>query len=435
VFVRWSILGQMDTPTGPRYHVIQGDVHEVLVQLVRMGVGPFDALFCDPPYGISFMSRAWDHGVPSVEVWRAALELLRPGANVVAFGGTRTWHRLAIAIEDAGLEMRDSIIGWTYGSGWPKPADVAKYIDKAKGAKRKVTKTIPDQWSDKGSTYELAGSEQRVTIDRTDEPATQDAARFDGWHANLKPSWEPALMFRKPLEGGLATNALAHGVAGLNIDGCRIGTSKRVPGSLSNTRGSVYSDPGSGHLDPGRTGMNPDIGRWPANQILICECGTDPHAQGCPVGALDEQSGQLTSGKAPASGFVRKSKGGACYGQHTANAGTLHGDTGTASRFFYVAKVSAAERGDCAHPCMKPVELTTYIARLLLPPPRADGQPRRILVPFSGSGSEMVGAVLAGWDEVIGIELDAQWIPRAYERLAQAAERLLAYLADLAAAA
>jgi site-specific DNA-methyltransferase (adenine-specific) len=403
-----------------RWRVIEGDVEDAARGKMLAGMGPFDALLCDPPYGIMFMGSTWDHGVPSAEVWRALAEHLRPGAGVVAFGGTRTWHRLAVAMEDAGLEMRDSLV-WHYATGWPKPADVGKYVDKRLGAARDVTGANPNARPNRaGRSGHACGTQ--TAGDVVTAPATLAARRFDGWHANLAPSWEPALVFRRPLDGTLADNALAHGVAGLWVDGARVpahGRELKEHGRSRITRSSASSyDVGIGR----HTGYT-NLGRWPKNAIFCCEettCGgaeqDGEHAPGCPVYEMNEQGGWRKSGGPGTARANNKNVYGRANGPRPCDG---RDDEGYVSRFFYVAKVSRKERAGIPHPCMKPIKLCQQIATLLLPPPRRDGRPRRILVPYSGSGSEMIGALQAGWDQVVGVELDPAWTSAARERVAR----------------
>jgi site-specific DNA-methyltransferase (adenine-specific) len=359
-----------------------GDCRDVLPTLEASS---FDACLCDPPYGLTankkggsgvaslnerspagrsrigtgggFMGNKWDAGVPGPETWAAVYRVLKPGAFLLAFGGTRTHHRLMCAIEDAGFEIRDMLM-WLYGSGFPKSLDISKAIDKKAGAKREVTGP-------------------RVYGDGTDA-----AKLWDGYGTALKPAYEPIIVAMKPCEGTFAENALRHGIAGINIEAGRIGTAE------STARPS------------GANGTYP-AGRWPANVILNEESAR----------LLDEQSGQ--SSEKPrllhhrsAAGFVDT---GGAFETRT------HGDSGGASRFFYCAKASKSERGDGNnHPTVKPLKLIEYLARLILPP-----QGGKLLVPFSGSGSEMLGARNAGWTDVTGIELSAKYADIAIERLRQ----------------
>lgn len=426
-------------PTEPPWRIVRKPVLDALAD----DLGTFDAILCDPPYGLGFMGKGWDHGVPSADVWRAARTHLRPGALMLAFGGSRTWHRLAVGIEDAGLELRDTIFAWMYGSGWSKPADVGKYIDKRLGAKRAVVGGNPNARANRvarDNCHSMGGESEGRDITA---PGSPEAERFDGYHANLKPACEPVVVARVPLDGGLAGNALAHGVAGFNVAGCRIGVTKRVPGGRPSQKpNAVYGAASVRHDD--ESGRDPNPGRWPANVVLTCDeaiCGPgDPreieHKPGCHVYELDRQSGWSTArpSKANLAGPVTTSHLGS-----VASSVKGHGfhvrivDDGTASRFFYTGKVRASERGASAHPCMKPLALCEYLARLILPPVRRDGAPRRLLVPFSGSGSEMIGALRAGWDEVVGIEYDAgcdnpgkrpdYWADTAERRIAEFASK------------
>lgn len=254
----------MSTPS-PTVVLHVGDVLDLLKTFPD---NHFDDLFCDPPYGLSFMGYEWDHGVPSKAVWKEALRVLKPGGHLLAYGGTRKWHRLAVNIEDGGFEIRDSMM-WLYGTGFPKGHDISKAIDKAVGS------PVSETW--------------------------------EGYKTALKPAWEPLVLGMKSTEGTYAANALKHGVAGLNIEASRIGTTKRVPGSLSRRgEGTALS----GSVDKSlrketgeEDGHNPNIGRYPANLVLQHhpDCGTEVvealecHAD-CPVRRLDEQTGVLKSG-------------------------------------------------------------------------------------------------------------------------------------------
>jgi hypothetical protein len=410
------------------FKIIVGDVEDVLPKLE----GPFDAVACDPPYGLSFMGKAWDRGVPGEPIWRLVLELLRPGAFVAAFGGTRTYHRLACAIEDAGFEVRDCL-SWLYASGFPKSLDVSKAIDKAAGVERAVIGSrrtsqptgnayAQDEWT--------KARRQAHDVDYT-APATGAARTWDGYGTALKPAWEPCILAMKPLDGTFAANVLEHGTGAINVEGCRIGTEGGT------AKGTFPREPSQGVYGNGINGaceiLDIGKGRWPANVAL------DEDA----AAMLDEQSGKLTSGANPTRRGSDKFR--EAYGDFRGQRECVAhrgADSGGASRFFYVAKVATAERnagleaGDpCRHPTLKPVKLAEWIAKLLLPPPREDGSPRRLLVPFSGAGSEVAGALRAGWDEVVGIERSeeyAAWsrkrIP-ALERLTfEAAARATAYL-------
>jgi hypothetical protein len=201
-----------------------GDLREVLPTLPEASV---DFVVTDPPYGLGFMEKDWDHDVPGPDYWRAVARVCKPGALMLAFGGTRTYHRLICAIEDGGWEIRDCLM-WLYGQGFPKAADVGKMIDKAKGAVREVVGTKIGQpgysLADNGRTNEVYGDLHNPEAEcAITAPATPEAARWTGWANSLKPAWEPIVLAMKPLDGTLAHNAETWGVAGMNIDAARIG--------------------------------------------------------------------------------------------------------------------------------------------------------------------------------------------------------------------
>lgn len=264
------------------YAVLCGDVSEVLPTLAPES---FDAVLCDPPYGLSFMQKIWDHGVPSREVWEAVARTLKPGAHLLAFGGTRTFHRLAVAIEDAGFEVRDCL-SWLYGSGFPKSLDISKAIDKAAGAEREVVGRRTDGC---GNTEASIHKSEGFAASRSAEfdvtaPATDAARQWQGYGSALKPAWEPCIVAMKPTDGTFAENALRHGVAGLNVDGCRIGTVRGVPASISRNKNP------NGDFGPRSAGtvsdLDPNLGRWPANLLLDEEAAR----------LLDEMSGERKAG-------------------------------------------------------------------------------------------------------------------------------------------
>ena len=205
--------------TDPPYHLLQAS---------RKG-SPRTPGSVETPYGRTrtggekgFMGQTWDGGDVAFQpdTWRAVLRVMKPGAHLVAFGGTRTYHRMVCAIEDAGFEIRDQI-GWLYGSGFPKSLGVGKAIDKAAGADRKVTRAGFKQIGGYGDDWDTKSSAKR---ERRDEPATTEAEQWDGWGTALKPAWEPIVVARKPLIGTVAENVLAHGTGALNINGCRVET-------------------------------------------------------------------------------------------------------------------------------------------------------------------------------------------------------------------
>ena len=604
------------------YKILQGDVMERLAELPDAS---FHGCLTDPPYGLKFMGEAWDHGVPSTEVWAEVLRVLKPGAMLLAFGGTRTHHRLMCNIEDAGFEIRDCMM-YLYGAGFPKSLDISKAIDKAAGAENVIGR-IPDRWTGKGNSLNFAidrpQSECKVTA-----PATPAAKTWSGYGTALKPSLEPVILAHKsltvvpfntkimaesenliggllcqlfsnansaeaisksnhptrkhaesasalmiaairhgsqsaewcekmatfnspemvktclsivwswsdildvtlkhenifttstaielttalktlnyclsetipdsiieavshpvgsassatdaasnstdakenrsdtrsafarvlaslrrmsrcadgadvnimlaarsasfvlhdaitnlvanlpddlfpryepiclamkPTDGTFANNALTHGVAGINVDGGRIGTTTRTNASAPRHKRNTSV---SGFVTGTQTEIH-NYGRWPANLILDEEAAE----------MLDRQSGTLISGANPAVRHPDKTR--SVYGAfkgHECKA-VRGADSGGASRFFYCAKASASERTladgtQIDHPTMKPLALTTYLARLILPP--CGGS---IFVPYSGVASEVIGAIRAGWTEVTGIDLSPDYCEMAERRI------------------
>src|SRR5699024_6233899 len=183
-----------------------------------------DAIVTDPPYGLGFMGKKWDGLPPSLEWAEACYRVLKPGGHIAAFGGTRTWHRLAVAIEDAGFEMRDSL-AWLYGTGFPKSHNVGKAIDKAAGVEREVIGANPNHRAVSGVAYEGIYGSGITGSSTITAPATPEAAQWDGWDTALKPAFEPIVLAHKPhAEKTVARNVLEHGIGAINIDECRIAT-------------------------------------------------------------------------------------------------------------------------------------------------------------------------------------------------------------------
>jgi site-specific DNA-methyltransferase (adenine-specific) len=429
-----------------RATIYHGDCLEVLRALPDASV---DAVVTDPPYGINFMGKAWDgaaiaqaavSGVDHTKTrersasmhagsydlsatgnrafqawateWAAeCLRVLKPGGHLLAFGGTRTWHRLACAIEDAGFEVRDSI-AWMYGSGFPKSLDVSKAIDKAAGAEREVVGSkiglpgyslAPSKGTGDLRFGGFGGDGDPEREAQITAPATDAAREWSGWGTALKPAHEPIVVARKPLVGTVAANVLEHGTGALNIDACRIGTAEDLQGSTvrDDIRGGGF---GSGHRPAGDVlpyRQNP-AGRWPANVVL----DEDQAAE------LDRQSGVRSSPRQ-----YTKSKAGWLPPtvEHVTNElqSVEYGDSGGASRFFYVAKAPARERpkvDGTAHPTVKPLTLMRWLCRLVTPP---DGV---ILEPFAGSGTTVEAALLEGF-RVVAIEREADYLPLIQARL------------------
>lgn len=373
-----------------------------------------DAIVTDPPYGLGFMGKKWDGLPPSLEWAEACYRVLKPGGHIAAFGGTRTWHRLAVAIEDAGFEMRDSL-AWLYGSGFPKSMDVSKAIESTvatgKSNSRSLRKTEQDG---DGEAYTLTGKnngimgETRTYERKTFAPATPEAAQWDGWGTALKPAFEPIVLARKPLaEKTVARNVLAHGTGAINIDACRIGADGGCSGAGPGPSGGIYGD----GLNGARALPVAGLGRWPANVLL------DQHA----AAWVDEQSGVSVS-KRSERGAGKGAT--ATYGEW----GTLddttrgHDDSGGASRFFYTAKAPKRERPNVdgvQHPTVKPLAIMRWLIRLVTPPGGT------VLDPFAGSGTTIEAALIEGFNPV-GIEMEADYLPLIQHRIDRQAGALTA---------
>jgi len=380
-----------DAPGDRRETTVKIAHCDALQALKHLPDASIDAVVCDPPYGLSntdpahvvetltrwaagerdyvptgkgFMGKAWDAFVPPPAVWDECLRVLKPGGHLLAFAGSRTFDLMTLSVRFAGFDIRDSI-AWLYGSGFPKSRNVGK---------------------------EVSG--------------------FDGWGTALKPAFEPVVVARKPLDGTVAANVLAHGTGALNIDACRVATDDALPGAGGErvTDNEVYGK-GLGVS----SGRSAELGgRWPANVVL------DEHA----AAALDEQVGPLTSGK----GNVRKESGadrngntGAAYGAESRPAGSAmvsYGDSGGASRFFYQAKAPTRERPTysredgtrVAHPTVKPVSLMRWLVRLVTPPGGT------VLDPFAGSGATVEAALAEGFD-VLAVEREADYLPLIQQRI------------------
>lgn len=431
-----------------------GDCIEQMRQLKSESV---DSIVTDPPYELGFMGKSWDStGIAyNVKMWDEALRVLKPGGHLLAFSGSRTYHRMACAIEDAGFEIRDQIM-WVYGSGFPKSLDVSKAIDKQAGVAREVVGT----WKPQG-TARLVGVKNPDGIFTNPDnaelkgelpittPATDKAKQWAGWGTALKPAHEPIVLARKPLIGTVATNVIIHGTGALNIDGSRVEFQSEADKASATPQGKVTVNV-VGNMpdvdDDGRKELDrPDNskGRWPANFI---HDGSDE------VVDLFPQAG---------GGFSKRNKlnGGATTWGFDGHGQTVgYGDLGSAARFFYCAKASKKDRNEglddfagkevgtkgnglartCAtcdastlqgcecpdrtyvnptranhHPTVKPTDLMRYLVRLITPP---NGT---VLDPFMGSGSTGKAAVLDNFS-FIGIDQSADYLDIATARIKHA---------------
>jgi len=299
---------------------------EALAELQKMEDNSIDTIITDPPYGLSFMGKKWDYDVPTVELWTQCLRVLKPGGTALIFAGSRTQHRMAVNVEDAGFILKDCIM-YLYGSGFPKATDISKQL--GKGHKRKVVGNVGEMNGRNVSNHkkqgtvlkEVNGWEKDIT-----EPATPEAKLWNGWKSHgLKPAYEPILVAMKPNDGTYANNALVHGVSGLNIDGGRIGTetTKTCIKDFSEVHGNEWGKPGAKYPTKGFKENPP--GRFPANLILDEEAGA----------ILDEQSGvSFSSG---GKGKASSGEGKDLYSGYSSRENTSlggFGDKGGASRYF-----------------------------------------------------------------------------------------------------
>ena len=397
-----------------------------------------DSIVTDPPYGLSFMGKKWDYDVPSVELWAECLRVLKPGGHLLAFAGTRTQHRMAVRIEDAGFEIRD-MIAWVYGSGFPKSKNVALSIDKGEGHPNRG-RAIPVASTFQASDVE---EENRLTSNPVEayRARSEQAAPWEGWGTALKPAMEPITVARKPFDTTIAENVLTHGTGAINIDGCRVEVDpddlniRNAPshnGTATKFTGTAYN----GGKPGGEVGRGPLLqhsgGRWPANLI---HDGSEEVVAGFPVTGASKSGGKAGS-----------------IGYHSGGAGADRGghddNGGSAARFFYCAKASKADRDEgCGdvdpqqrdesrkqgdpggdnprnrgaqpranhHPTVKPTDLMRYLCRLVTPPGGL------VLDPFMGSGSTGKAAMLEGF-RFVGIEREAEYVAIAERRIGAVCE-------------
>lgn len=408
-----------------------GDCVLVLKELEDNSV---DSVVCDPPYELGFMGKKWDStGIAyDKELWGEVLRLMKPGAHLLAFGGTRTYHRMACAIEDAGFEIRDQL-QWLYGSGFPKSYNIGKGVDKLQGIQREII-GYKEPFGREGRNtkptgkYNAGVGSNYIKNKRDLRPIYKDCNEWEGWGSALKPANEPIVLARKPLsEKTIVENVLKWGVGGLNIGASRIG-SEILPKAISSPTagGNRIKQIVNGMVTPER------IGRFPGN-VLLDEVSAS---------MLDEQSGIVSQGhwsKTKTTGFGEFGNGKSEYFGVGAKDKTKSG----ASRFFYCAKASKSERnkglegfefkirndgrdeslasGDMPHnrsnnlkqnhhPTVKPVKLMEYLVRLVTP---KNGV---VLDPFMGSGTTGLACKNLGF-KFIGIEKEKDYFDIAKARI------------------
>jgi site-specific DNA-methyltransferase (adenine-specific) len=343
--------------------IYQGNNLHILPELADNSV---DAIVCDPPYELGFMGKSWDSsGIAySVELWRECLRVLKPGGHLLAFSGSRTYHRMTVAIEDAGFEIRD-MIAWISNKTFPKSHNISKAIDRAAGAERKVVginqNVVRASKIAGGSDF---GGFSKANPEIT-ESSTDEAKQWEGWGTGLKPTVEPIVLARKPVEGTIAENVLNYGVGGINIEKTRIGTEIITINSFDNGAkpfGNAVGEPYTSKQSEGR---------WPTNLVI------------------DEATAE---------------------------------ELGDERKFFYVARASKFDRNEGLdiinnHPTVKPTSLMQYLIRLITPTGGV------VLDPFAGSGSTGKAAILEN-KKFIGIELTADYLPIIEGRLQHAYETM-----------
>jgi len=415
--------------------ILHGDCLEQMQSVENDSV---DSVVTDPPYGISFMGKKWDYDVPKVEVWKEALRVLKAGGHILVACGTRTQHRMAVNIEDAGFEIRD-IVAWVYGSGFPKSHNIGKNIEKIKvgGIKnlKKIgtKKGIKVETGTQGYSYNkeyVAGKSMGGKQISGDIPVYEINNEYEGWGTALKPAMELWTLARKPLsEKTVAENVLKWGAGGINIDECRVGnttrTNKGKPNTENNRIGAIKG------YTKGQENKEHNYGRFPANLI---HDGSDEVVGLFP----DTKSGVFKK---------RRTKGIWNNDKTEQDFNGISGDSGSASRFFYCAKASKSERNaglegfeeKCVerirqnktnpenslktgsgkvrnvklanhHPTVKPIKLMQYLTRLITP------KGGTVLDPYMGSGTTGIACKKEGF-EFIGIELDEDYFKIANARI------------------
>jgi site-specific DNA-methyltransferase (adenine-specific) len=402
-----------------------------------------DSIITDPPYELNFMNKGWDNsGIAfKKETWEKCYQVLKPGGYLLAFGGSRTFHRIACAIEDAGFEIRDTIM-WLYGSGFPKSLNIGLALDKKDGIDNRTGNIVKGVGSNNTNSMKNGlGESQEFAPEYEERKATNEWA---GWGTALKPSFEPIIVARKPFKGSLVDNVIEYGVGGINIDECRIKTNDKLQGSTSTKMkfgGNAFYE-SSTMNDPNWQQNNE--GRFPANTILTYD-DTD----------FDEVCGGFPTSNKPNGNITKKYKmNNQVYGDYGyCNTWEAYQDSGSASRYFYCAKASKKDRDEgCdtlndgllrrmrpdkddnnptglnkegrfapvvrknTHPTVKPTELMQYLVRLVTP------NGGTILDPFNGSGSTGKAVMYENKErnknyKYIGIELTEEYLPIAKARI------------------
>ena len=413
------------------YKLYQGNMLDMLEVIQPSTI---DSIVTDPPYELNFMGKGWDNAGISFqkETWQKCCEVLKPGGYLLAFGGSRTFHRIAVAIEDAGFEIRDTIM-WLYGSGFPKSMNIGLAIDKKNGVESKVVGKSKSGSTSKAFNLNEQQREAGTGILAGEYDLKEAQNEWNGWGTALKPSFEPIIVARKPFKGSLVDNVIEYGVGGINIDECRIEHNEAQKYTNRNPKnGEVFNTSTSGHI----ASASP-TGRFPANTILTYD-ETD----------FDEVCGGFpyTKAKQTKGSDNRENKGNSIFIDGVRNELNSYTDSGSASRYFYCAKASkrdrdegldnfnqekvndgrntpidnAFQRGETlrknTHPTVKPTTLMQYLVRLVTP------NNGTILDPFNGSGSTGKAVMYENKErnknyKYIGIELTEEYLPISKARI------------------
>ena len=423
---------------------------DCLNALKLMEDNSIDSCVTDPPYGLSFMGKAWDYDVPKAEIWKEVFRVLKPGAHLLAFFGSRTYHRGVVQIEDAGFEIRDQIM-WLYGSGFPKSHNIGKAIDATivhgNSHSRSIKKTNIDRPGDPRVIGSLPNngiaSGNRKDGISNDNAITDDAKQWDGWGTALKPAHEPIVVARKPITQTVAKNVLEHGTGAINIDECRVGVAPdddvfaknpNTKGGFGHGNAAVYGD------SEGAPEYDPSKGRWPANVI---HDGSDEVVHNFPATGSGNGKGAYSY-----AGREYDNKDTSMFNGDKPQAPSNYNDNGSAARFFYCAKASKSDKDEGLedflakkvvsfqtgggasgkpsslsagrnteykniHPTVKPTDLMRYLCRLVTP------KNGIVLDPFMGSGSTGKAAAQEGF-KFIGIEMSKEYFEIAEARVQHA---------------
>ena len=434
--------------------LVNGDCLEEVQKLVDKGI-QVDSIVTDPPYhltsiverfgkegsapakdkdgafqrqSVGFMGKEWDGGDIAFrkETWELFMKVLKPGGHLLAFSGSRTYHRMAVAIEDAGFDIRDQIM-WLYGSGFPKSLNLGKSVDKKLGNERIGTGQTKTH-SNKG----MPQAEERTAIgagafgQEVEEEITVGTSEWEGWGTALKPAHEPIVLARKPLsENSIIANVLKHRTGGIHIDACRVEGEKQTRDSNPVMNGGKYGQNQNAERKIVKRKSRSDDGVWTNKNSGMKAEGThyadaDPKGR-FPSNVMHDGSEEVlkvfpSTSKSAGGGGV-KITGKNVYGKYNGREydKTIgYGDEGSVARYFYCPKTSKSEKGnDNTHPTVKPIKLMKYLCRLVTP------KGGTVLDPFMGSGSTGIAAKDEGF-EFIGIEREKEYFEIAERKVSVA---------------